>query len=233
MHDQSHTVAGISVCHLPLVWGWTPDLLMPDLLFFFPAGCAAVLCVFAQGFMRSVLKLGFTTCAHTPKENSKFPHRLSAWIPTRKDFVDFVVCFGIFPDDRGSDVQEKDVSAADSTVVTWICSRGRNRGPRRFGRQMFGFSSSCLSFTLGNTQRKFPASQSRSVQILPPPTWLRFVPLCVQVQNRLDVTNRRATQDKRVNAPCRPTAEHLCLGKCEGDVGFPRRLMGRLAASAL
>lgn len=71
----------------------------------FSTGCAAV-CVFAQGFMWSVLKPGFTTCAHTPKENSKFPHLLRVWIPTRKNLVDFVVCFGIFPDDRGSGVRE-------------------------------------------------------------------------------------------------------------------------------
>lgn len=71
----------------------------------FSAGCA-VLCVFAQGFMWSVLKPGFTTHAHTPKENFKFPHLLSVWIPTRKNVVDFVVCVGIFPDGRGSGLQE-------------------------------------------------------------------------------------------------------------------------------
>lgn len=49
----------------------------------FSAGCAG-LCVFTQCFTWSVLKPGFTTCAHTPKENSTFPHLLRGWIPARE-----------------------------------------------------------------------------------------------------------------------------------------------------
>lgn len=67
----------------------------------FSAGCAA-LCVFTQGFMWSVLEPGITTCAHTPKENSEFPHLPKVLIPTRgKKTVDFLVHCGIFPDSWG------------------------------------------------------------------------------------------------------------------------------------
>lgn len=75
MHDQPLTVAGISVCHLPLVWGRTPDLLMPDLLFLQDV----LHYVFTPGFMFGSLGLPLV---HTPqKKTLRLPSVLS---PTRK-----------------------------------------------------------------------------------------------------------------------------------------------------
>lgn len=103
----------------------------PFFLFFLSAGCAAVLCVFTQGFSCGVFWSLGLPLVHTPqKKTLKFPHLLRAWIPTRKKRCWLCSVLWDFP--KTTVVQtfkEGMFQLRDSTLVTWICSKGHNQAP--------------------------------------------------------------------------------------------------------